>query len=809
MAERKYRYPGVQPFKTTDSDIFFGRDDDRNKLFKLISLEKLVVLYGKSGYGKSSLINAGILPQLTSHKKVSVKSNYVPLQVRFGAYVAGQSGLPIIDLLSKLHDAVKDAPGWDFLDTYVEEKSLWYYFKKKQRETPLRFLIILDQFEEFSTYPKEQKEQFKWELTDLLYSNIPQSVHDRIDEMSDEEHARISEPMSVKVLISIRSDRLSLLEDLNDAFPTVLHKRYELKGLNARQAAEAIIMPAQIKNPYFSSPPFQYSDQALQIILRELSGENKDETHAIEAFQLQILCQACESKIEDKLNSRQNLTIEAEDLPDFKNLYEDYYLRQLAKLPSETQEVARLVLEDGLIYEDTNTGEGTRLSVDSKLLRRQFVDKGVNQELLDDLEDAFLIRREINTVGGFSYEISHDTMVPPILKMRQTRRFKEEIEKQKKIAAEIAKQEAGRRRKLLFYRMISFFFLLTICFFSWEYLYFGLVSFSDDPHILRANKLESIVSQMEDDLTKTSLRDPLLDGWSASQIVTAFGGKNATQEVKDTFYNVSFKGLKEECCCWAETTDLLTDLRPSAWIVSAIGKIDYENRYGCNFLDYILQSQLIDGSWSMKKIKPTHVTYGSTYTTCHIMRALHAVKPDISDPAISSKIDSSIQEGVNWLLNNRRGGIALWNDYPKEESYEATRSLSLSGLAIHSLNMLDASTPKLNASWFQNLDLKNAALFPIYHKEASDVFYRLEQFEAEGVADFRDNTRHLIIPWVIIGTMSTYKDGSYRDKIRANIFLNRIVKNLFMEEIKQNPPFVKAEILMGLKAMQNQNYSLD
>ncbi len=58
---RSYRYPGVQPFKTNESDIFFGRDDDKTKLYNLLMLEKLVVLFGKSGHGKSSLINAGII----------------------------------------------------------------------------------------------------------------------------------------------------------------------------------------------------------------------------------------------------------------------------------------------------------------------------------------------------------------------------------------------------------------------------------------------------------------------------------------------------------------------------------------------------------------------------------------------------------------------------------------------------------------------------------------------------------------------------------------------------------------------------
>ena len=60
MAATQSRYLGVQPFKTSDKHIFFGRDEDIENLHDFIILEKLIVLFGKSGYGKSSLLNAGI-----------------------------------------------------------------------------------------------------------------------------------------------------------------------------------------------------------------------------------------------------------------------------------------------------------------------------------------------------------------------------------------------------------------------------------------------------------------------------------------------------------------------------------------------------------------------------------------------------------------------------------------------------------------------------------------------------------------------------------------------------------------------------
>jgi len=58
------RYPGLKPFTDKEQKIFFGRDEDREKLLQKIKLEQIVVLYSKSGLGKSSLLNAGVVPEI-------------------------------------------------------------------------------------------------------------------------------------------------------------------------------------------------------------------------------------------------------------------------------------------------------------------------------------------------------------------------------------------------------------------------------------------------------------------------------------------------------------------------------------------------------------------------------------------------------------------------------------------------------------------------------------------------------------------------------------------------------------------------
>src|SRR5918997_6019474 len=56
-------YRGIQPFRYADHSIFFARDDEARVLTRLVAVYRGVLLYGDSGNGKSSLINAGLLPE--------------------------------------------------------------------------------------------------------------------------------------------------------------------------------------------------------------------------------------------------------------------------------------------------------------------------------------------------------------------------------------------------------------------------------------------------------------------------------------------------------------------------------------------------------------------------------------------------------------------------------------------------------------------------------------------------------------------------------------------------------------------------
>ncbi len=440
-----YRYPGVQPFSKEQKALFFGRDEDRERLLDLILLEKLMVLFGKSGYGKSSLLNAGILPSLEEESARNQRL-YLPVTVRFHSWSAASE-----DLFQKFlfhFNAALTQAGIKTAEKWPEvPDTLWARLKFTQLPANTTVVLIFDQFEEFFTYPEPQQFDFKWQLAELLYADVPTYLKQNEDRHSDNERSFLAEKMDVKAVLSIRADRLSDLDRLKDKLPAILHKRYELRALTPEQAREALEKPAELKGN-FLSPAFSWQPQTTSIILEELSSDLTGRNAGVEAFQMQILAQNIESRvirgeIADR-NGDLQPDVAPSDLPaDLSKIYAEYYYNKIADLPEGLQKTARRLIEDGLIF-SSEQGDPRRLSMDGDVLRQQY---GANTELLDALENTFLLRREVNSLGGWNYELSHDTLVKPVVEARDLRRAEEERQEAEQRAQEAEAKAAEEQRR--------------------------------------------------------------------------------------------------------------------------------------------------------------------------------------------------------------------------------------------------------------------------------------------------------------------------------------------------------------------------
>jgi formylglycine-generating enzyme required for sulfatase activity len=464
QAMKQSRYPGVQPFASNQNNIFFGRREDTVQLLSMVLQERLCVLFGKSGYGKSSLINAGIIPKL-AEKSAKGKGQYIPISIRFNTWTPEEVQTLTDKLIFHLRKPILEAGIQEAKNIPELPVTLWGGFKQWDSGPETSFILLFDQFEEFFSYPKVQQDLFKEQLAELLYSDFPLFLEENEDRLTAEQVSNLSRKVDVRALFSIRADRLSDLDRMKDRLPAILHKRYELRALTSAQAEEAIVGPAaegieraDLGQHIFQCPAFVYSDQALGVMMDDLVGREGVETGLVEAFLLQIVC----ASIENQAIKQQLSTITEHDLPNFITVFDNYYRTRLEDLDEADQRAASKMLEKGLLLVDPQTGDARRLSRDAGELSQSF---DADADLLQSLERTYLIRREINSLGGYNYEISHDVLIKPVLKARKSHEAIEEsaILAQKRIEAEqleIKLQEEERRRRR-FQRMAAGFFVLS------------------------------------------------------------------------------------------------------------------------------------------------------------------------------------------------------------------------------------------------------------------------------------------------------------------------------------------------------------
>jgi len=131
-----YRF--LERFTSSDAEIFFGRNREIRDLYDRVTANdsaSIVLLYGQSGAGKSSFLDAGLLPRLAS--------SHATLYVRRDR----SKGL-LRTVLEALAQAFPSAPA----DTLA---SAW---KGIESATSRPLVVILDQVEETFTLPAEPTE---------------------------------------------------------------------------------------------------------------------------------------------------------------------------------------------------------------------------------------------------------------------------------------------------------------------------------------------------------------------------------------------------------------------------------------------------------------------------------------------------------------------------------------------------------------------------------------------------------------------------------------------------------------------------
>jgi tetratricopeptide (TPR) repeat protein len=400
-------YPGLQAFGERDQAYFHGRAREREELFTLVRREVLTVLFGRSGLGKTSLLNAGLFPLLR-------QGDILPISIRLDL-TPGKA-----DLVTQVRAVCAAALRVQDVDARppAEGETLWEYFHQtpwwSRRNQLLTPLLVFDPFEEIFTLGRrdERVEPLTAELADLIENHIPAPVRERVARTHEELSFSYERP-KVRVVLSLREDFLPQLEGLRPRIPSLARNRYRLLHMDGHQALQAILKPGGSL----------VGEEAAREILRVVAGASRDDRAGVLGAPLAAADDLEEMEVEPallslfcrELNDRRKqrklpeITVELVQAA-HGEILSAFYDRCMTDIPGPV----RIFVEERLL-----TGSGFRQSMPLEEALRA---PGVTGESLAKLVDRRLLRIEERLGHRPHVELIHDVMTRVIRESRDRRR---------------------------------------------------------------------------------------------------------------------------------------------------------------------------------------------------------------------------------------------------------------------------------------------------------------------------------------------------------------------------------------------------
>jgi hypothetical protein len=215
-------YPGLRPFETTESHLFFGRDVQVAELVTRLERHRFVAVLGVSGSGKSSLVRAGLIPALE-------RGHVAEAGGRWRMVVTRQAGTPFESLAADLERVGLEAAG-------LRQSSHGLIRVAGQLPPDESLLVVVDQFEELFRYKdlrplsgpaRQTQDRLAADAAEFVQLILAASRH----------HP------PVYVVLTMRSDYLGDCAEFRDLPETLNDCQYLVPRMTRQQRKEAIERP--------------------------------------------------------------------------------------------------------------------------------------------------------------------------------------------------------------------------------------------------------------------------------------------------------------------------------------------------------------------------------------------------------------------------------------------------------------------------------------------------------------------------------------------------------------------------------------
>ena len=433
--DAQHPWLGLVSYTEETRGYFHGREEEAAELGRRVQRKLLTILFGQSGLGKTSILQAGLVPRLRPE-------GFCPVYVRLD--YDPHSPSPAEQIKRAVMRATEAAGSWTQSGTAIAGETLWEFLHhrddvlKDAAGKTLIPILIFDQFEEIFTLAqaddagRKRAQEFLADLADLVENRPPVALEARID--ADEADAAKFDfaRADYRILISLREDYLAHLEGLKGQMPSVTQNRMRLARMTGAQAVAAVRAPAA----------HLVGEAVAEAVVRFVAGGADLSRAEVEPSLLSLICR----ELNNTRLAGGHAEISADLLAGSRDtILSEFYTRTLADQPPGV----RMFIEDEML-----TDSGFRESVAEERVRKGFAAAGAAPEALALLVDRRLLRVE-DRLDMRRVEITHDVLCSVIGASRNVRREREALEESKRQIAAQKERELATHRALLRARVVA------------------------------------------------------------------------------------------------------------------------------------------------------------------------------------------------------------------------------------------------------------------------------------------------------------------------------------------------------------------
>jgi energy-coupling factor transporter ATP-binding protein EcfA2 len=250
-------FPGLRAFEQEEEFLFFGREQQVDKLLQKLEKTHFLAVVGASGSGKSSLVKSGLLPSFHSGFVKGVGRGW-----RIGVFKPGDNPIGNLaecfcgeELINDIEDEYSNRP---IIETTLRrsEDGINQVVDQFLRSVPENILLVVDQFEELFRFSKYEKRTYRGERDSVVFINLLLAA---IKDISKR----------VFVVITMRSDFLGNCTEFR-GLPEAINKgQYLIPRLTREEKKLAVTGPIAVGGG-------SITPRLLTMVLNEV-GDNPDQ----------------------------------------------------------------------------------------------------------------------------------------------------------------------------------------------------------------------------------------------------------------------------------------------------------------------------------------------------------------------------------------------------------------------------------------------------------------------------------------------------------------------------------------------------